>query len=155
MWVCASCSSTCSGLSCFQTPNATTASPAAARLTAPGRSHLFFIFTTLALRLSGKHPEPRSGYSRRRRGTLRTLVRSSDRSGYDAGRAGTGFTEIELAGVLEPLETRQMPLDQPPRETPRAGSRRAPPVEARQSLIPLRYNCCKRASESQAEIPAY
>jgi ATP-dependent DNA ligase len=42
-----------------------------------------------------------------------------------AGRAGTGFTETELkrlAGVLRPLEARQMPLDQPPPRETRFGS---------------------------------
>jgi DNA ligase D-like protein (predicted ligase) len=42
-----------------------------------------------------------------------------------AGRAGTGFTDLELkrlAGVLRPLETRQMPLDEPPLRETRFGS---------------------------------
>jgi len=42
-----------------------------------------------------------------------------------AGRAGTGFTEIELkrmAGVLKPLETQKMPLDRPPPRETRFGS---------------------------------
>ena len=42
-----------------------------------------------------------------------------------AGRAGTGFTETELkrlAGVLRPLEVRQMPLDKPPPRETRFGS---------------------------------
>jgi DNA ligase D-like protein (predicted ligase) len=42
-----------------------------------------------------------------------------------AGRAGTGFTDLELkrlAGVLRPLETRQMPLDEPPPRETRFGS---------------------------------
>jgi len=42
-----------------------------------------------------------------------------------AGRAGTGFTDLELkrlAGVLKPLETQQMPLDQPPPRETRFGS---------------------------------
>jgi len=42
-----------------------------------------------------------------------------------AGRAGTGFTETELrrlSRVLEPLGTRQMPLDQPPPRETRFGS---------------------------------
>src|SRR5262245_17982195 len=42
-----------------------------------------------------------------------------------AGRAGTGFTEMELkrlAGVLGPLEVQQMPLDGPPPRETRFGS---------------------------------
>src|SRR5262249_4693120 len=42
-----------------------------------------------------------------------------------AGCAGTGFTEMELkrlAGVLKPLETQKMPLDQPPPRENRFGS---------------------------------
>jgi ATP-dependent DNA ligase len=42
-----------------------------------------------------------------------------------AGRAGTGFTDLELerlAGVLRPLQTRQMPLAKPPPREIRFGS---------------------------------
>jgi hypothetical protein len=42
-----------------------------------------------------------------------------------AGRAGTGFTETELkrlAALLRPLETQQMPLDEPPPRETRFGS---------------------------------
>src|SRR5262245_34455449 len=42
-----------------------------------------------------------------------------------AGRAGTGFTDLELrrlAGVLRPLQTPQMPLDRPPPRENRFGS---------------------------------
>jgi bifunctional non-homologous end joining protein LigD len=42
-----------------------------------------------------------------------------------AGRAGTGFTETELrrlAGVLRPLETPRMPLDEPPPRETRFGT---------------------------------
>jgi ATP dependent DNA ligase-like protein len=42
-----------------------------------------------------------------------------------AGRAGTGFTDLELkrlAGVLLPLEMKRMPLDKPPPRETRFGS---------------------------------
>ena len=42
-----------------------------------------------------------------------------------AGRAGTGFTELELkrlAGLLRPLEVQRMPLDVPPPRETRFGS---------------------------------
>ena len=42
-----------------------------------------------------------------------------------AGRAGTGFTDLELerlSGVLRPLQTQQMPLDKPPPRENRFGS---------------------------------
>ena len=42
-----------------------------------------------------------------------------------AGRAGTGFTDLELkrlAGVLRPLEMKRMPLDKPPPRENRFGA---------------------------------
>jgi bifunctional non-homologous end joining protein LigD len=63
--------------------------------------------------------------SRSHFGALLLGYYSHDGKLHDAGRAGTGFTETELkrlAGVLNPLETRQMPLDEPPSRETRFGS---------------------------------
>ena len=59
--------------------------------------------------------------SRQHFGALLLGYYTKDGRLHYAGRAGTGFTELELkrlAGVLRPLEVQRMPLDQPPpRET--------------------------------------
>jgi len=50
---------------------------------------------------------------------------SDDGKLHYAGRAGTGFTDVELkrlAGVLRPLEMKRMPLDKPPPRETRFGS---------------------------------
>jgi ATP-dependent DNA ligase len=63
--------------------------------------------------------------SRSHFGALLLGYYSDDGKLHYAGRAGTGFTEMELkrlAGVLRPLETRQMPLDKPPPRETRFGS---------------------------------
>jgi ATP-dependent DNA ligase len=63
--------------------------------------------------------------SRQHLGALLLGYYTEDGRLHYAGRAGTGFTDAELkrlAGVLRPLETRQMPLDQPPPRETRFGS---------------------------------